>query len=60
MTDGVFNERGHVDGSTEANAVHKKGSVSRDICSLGGQQEIVADEMVPSVQKAVEGNGADM
>ena len=60
MTNGVINERGHVDVAVEANTVYVKGSVSGYLYLLGGQQEIMADEMVPSMSKSVEGIGTDM
>ena len=60
MADGVFNDRGCVDGATRAYIIREEFSVSGYLRSLGGRNEIVADEMVPRMSKAVESIGADM
>ena len=60
MTDGVFDDRGGVDGAAGADAVGEECSVSGYLGSLGGRQEIVADEMISRMREAVESVGTDM
>ena len=60
MADGVFNNCGGVDGAAGAYAVCEECSVSGYLSYLGVRHEIVADEMIPRMRKAVESVGADM
>ena len=60
MADGVFNDCGCIDGAAGAYTIREEFSVSSYLRSLGGRHEIVADEMVPRMSKAVESIGADM
>ena len=60
MTDGVFDDRGGVDGAAGAYAVGEECPVSGYLESLGGRPEIMADEMIPRMSKAVESVGVDM
>ena len=60
MADGVFDDRGGVDGTAGAYAVGEECSVSGYLGSLEGRHEIVADEMIPRMRKAVESVGTDM
>ena len=60
MADGVFNDRGCVDGAAGAYIIHEECLVNGYLRSLGDRQEIVADEMVPRMSKAVESIGMDM
>ena len=60
MADGVFNNSGGVDGAAEAYAGGEECSVSGYLGSLGGRHEIVVDEMIPRISKAVESVGTDM
>ena len=60
MADEVFNNRAGFDGAAGAYAVCEEFSASGYLRSLGVRHEIVADEMVPRMSKAVEGVGTDM
>ena len=60
MADRVLNDRGCVDGAAGAYIIHEECLVNGYLRSLGDRQEIVADEMVPSISKAIEGIGVDM
>ena len=60
MADEVFNNRAGFDGAAGAYAVYEECSVSGYLRSLGSRHEIVADEMVPHMSKAVESVGTDM
>ena len=60
MANGVFNNRGGVDRAAGAYAVCEECSVSGYLSYLGVRHEIVADEMIPRMRKAVESVGADM
>ena len=60
MADGVFDDRGGVDGAAGADAVGEESSVCSNLGSLGGRHEIVADEVIPRMREAVESVGTDM
>ena len=60
MADGVFDDRGGVDGATGADAVGEEGSIGCNLRSLGGRHEIVADEVIPRMRETVESVGTDM
>ena len=60
MADRVFNDRGCVDGAAGAYTIREECSVSGYLRSLGGRHEIMADEMVPRMSKAIESIGMDM
>ena len=60
MGDGVFNYRGGVDRAAGEYTICEEGSVSGYLRSLRGRHEIVAEEIVPRMCKAVESIGTDM
>ena len=60
MADGVFNNRGGIDRAAGDYIMREECSVSGYLRLLGGRHEIVEEEMVPCMCKAVESIGADM